>query len=221
MPGPREVRVRVRAVGLNHLDVWVRRGVPGHVFPLPLVPGCDVSGVVDALGPGATGVAPGDEVVIGPLLSCGRCPACRAGEEPHCREAQILGESRDGGCAEYVVVPDVNVHPKPPGLDVIAAAAVPLTFLTAWHMLHARARLQAGERVLVHAAGSGVSSAAIQIAMLSGARVLATAGTDEKCARARSLGAEAAVNYRTQDFVVEARRWAGKTGVDVVIDHVG
>lgn len=221
IPGPREVRVRVRAVGLNHLDVWVRRGVPGHVFPLPIVPGCDVSGVVDALGPGATGVAPGDEVVLGPLLSCGRCLACRAGEEPLCRDAGILGESRDGGCAELVVVPDVNVHPKPAGLDSVAAAAVPLTFLTAWHMLHARARVRPGELVLVQAAGSGVSSAAIQIAALSGARVLATAGTDEKCARALKLGAEAAVNYRTQDFVAEARRFAGKRGVDVVIDHVG
>ena len=220
-PGPREVRIRVRAVGLNHLDVWVRRGVPGHVFPLPIVPGCDVSGVVDALGPGATGVAPGDEVVLGPLLSCGRCRACRAGDEPSCRDAEILGESRDGGCAEYVVVPDVNVHPRPAGLDPVAAAAVPLTFLTAWHMLHARARVQAGERVIVHAAGSGVSSAAIQIAVLSGARVLATAGSDLKCARARELGAEVAVNYRSQDFVAEAKRWAGRAGADVVLDHVG
>jgi NADPH:quinone reductase-like Zn-dependent oxidoreductase len=220
-PGPREVRVRVRAVGLNHLDVWVRRGVPGHVFPLPIVPGCDVAGVVDALGPGASGVAPGDEVVLGPLLSCGRCPACRSGEEPHCREAEILGESRDGGCAEYVVVPDVNVHPRPAGVDAVAAASVPLTFLTAWHMLHARAHVQPGERVIVHAAGSGVSSAAIQIAVLSGARVLATAGSDAKCDRARALGAEVAVNYRSGDFVAEAKRWAGRAGIDVVVDHVG
>ena len=220
-PGPKEVRIRVRAVGLNHLDVWVRRGVPGHTFPLPIVPGCDVAGVVDALGPGATGAAVGDEIVLGPLLSCGRCRACRSGNEPHCREASILGESRDGGCAEYVVVPEANVFPAPPGLDAVRAAAVPLTFLTAWHMLKARADVQPGERVLIHAAGSGVSSAAIQIATLLGARVLATAGSEAKCARARALGAERAVDYRKGDFLAEARAWAGRSGVDVVIDHVG
>ena len=220
-PKPNDVRVRVRAVGLNHLDVWVRRGVPGHVFPLPIVPGCDVAGTVDALGPGATGVAIGDEVVVGPLLTCGRCRACRAGEDPRCRHAGILGESRDGGCAEFVVVPDRNVFPRPAGLDPVQAAAVPLTFLTAWHMLTARAGVRPGERVLVHAAGSGVSSAAIQIATLLGARVLATAGSDTKCTRAIGLGAERAVNYRTQDFLAETRAWAGRDGVDVVIDHVG
>jgi NADPH:quinone reductase-like Zn-dependent oxidoreductase len=214
-PGPGEIRIRVQAVGLNHLDVWVRKGVPGHVFPLPIVPGCDVAGVVDALGAGATGAAAGDEVVVGPLLTCGRCRACR------CREAGILGESRDGGCAEYVVVPQANVFPRPRGLDATAAAAVPLTFLTAWHMLRARARVQPGERVMIHAAGSGVSTAAIQIATLLGARVLATAGSDAKCARAIELGAEQAVNYRSGDFVAEARRFAGRDGLDVVLDHVG
>ena len=220
-PGPKQIRVRVRAVGLNHLDVWVRRGVPGHTFPLPIVPGCDVAGVVDALGPGASGASVGDEVVLSPLLSCGRCRACRSGHEPHCREARILGESTDGGCAEYVVVPEANVFAAPPGLDPVQAAAVPLTFLTAWHMLKARADVQPGERVLIHAAGSGVSSAAIQIATLFGARVLATAGSDAKCARALTLGAERAVNYRERDFVADARAWAGRSGVDVVVDHVG
>jgi NADPH:quinone reductase-like Zn-dependent oxidoreductase len=220
-PGSKEIRVRVKAVGLNHLDVWVRRGVPGHTFPLPIVPGCDVAGEVDALGPGAAGAAVGDAVVVGPLLSCGRCRACRSGREPLCRDAGILGESRDGGCAEYVVVPEVNVFAAPAGLDPVRAAAVPLTFLTAWHMLKARADVQPGERVLVHAAGSGVSSAAIQIATLLGARVLATTGSDAKCARAVELGAERAVNYRERDFVAETRSWAGRGGVDVVIDHVG
>ena len=220
-PGPREVRVRVRAVGLNHLDLWVRAGVPGHTFPLPIVPGCDVAGVVDAIGPGAQGAAPGDEVVVSPGLSCGRCLSCRAGEDALCKSYGILGESVDGGCQEYLVVPDVALFPKPPGLDWTEAAAVPLTFLTAWHMLKARACVQPGELVLVHAAGSGVSAAAIQIATLLGARVITTAGTDAKCARGVALGAEEAVNYRSSDFVQAAHRFSGGRGVDIVVDHVG
>jgi NADPH:quinone reductase-like Zn-dependent oxidoreductase len=220
-PGPREIRIRVRAVGLNHLDLWVRNGVAGHSFPLPIVPGCDASGVVDALGPGASGVAVGDEVVVAPGVSCGRCLACRAGEDALCRTYEILGESRDGGCQEHLIVPDDGCFPKPHRLDWTEAAAVPLTFLTAWHMLKARARVQPGERVVVHAAGSGVSVAAIQIATFLGARVLTTAGSDEKCARGLALGAEEAVNYRAADFTVEVRRWTGGRGVDVVVDHIG
>ena len=168
VPGPKEIRVQVRAVGLNHLDLWVRNGVPGHAFPLPIVPGCDVAGVVDALGPGATGVAVGDEVVVAPGVSCGRCLPCRAGDDALCRTYGILGESQDGGCQDYLVLSDSAVFPKPRGLDWEQAAAVPLTFLTAWHMLKERARVQPGESVLVHAAGSGVSVAAIQIATLLG-----------------------------------------------------
>jgi NADPH:quinone reductase-like Zn-dependent oxidoreductase len=220
-PGARQIRIRVRAVGLNHLDLWVRGGVPGHAFPLPIVPGCDAAGVVDRLGPGASGVAVGDEVVVAPGVSCGRCDACRAGDDPLCRHFGILGESRDGGCQEYLVVGDDGCFPKPAGLDWAQAAAVPLTFLTAWHMLKSRARVQPGERVVVHAAGSGVSVAAIQIATLLGARVLTTAGSNEKCAKGIALGAEEAVNYRTSDFTAEVKRWTGGRGVDVVIDHIG
>ena len=220
-PGPCELRIRVRTVGLNHLDLWVRNGVAGHVFPLPIVPGCDAAGVVDALGPGASGVAVGDEVVVAPGVSCGRCTACRAGENALCRSFGIIGESRDGGCQEYLVVGDDGCFPKPPGLDWAEAAAVPLTFLTAWHMLKSRARVQPGERVVVHAAGSGVAVAAIQIATLLGARVLTTAGSDEKCAKGLALGAEEAVNYRAADFAAEVRRWTGGRGADVVVDHVG
>lgn len=219
-PGPREVRVRVRAVGLNHLDLWVRKGVPGHTFPLPIVPGCDIAGVVEALGPGAEGIAVGDEVVVAPGVSCGRCPVFRSGRDALCRSYGILGESRDGGCQELLVVADTGLFLKPSGLDWAHAAAVPLTFLTAWHMLKTRAEVQPGERVLVHAAGSGVSTAAIQIAALLGARVVATAGSEEKCARAIALGAEEAINYRASDFTREVRRWSGG-GVDVVVDHVG
>lgn len=220
-PGPCQVRVRVEAVALNFLDVWVRRGVPGHTFPLPLIPGCDVAGTVDALGPGSDGMAVGDAVVLHPGLSCGRCSACRRGEEPLCRAYHILGETRDGGCAEYVVVPAGNVFPRPPGLDAPSAAALPLTFLTAWHMLVGRAGVKPGERVLVHAAASGVSVAAIQIARLHGARVLATASSSAKCALARTLGAEEVVDTSREDFVAAARAWTGKRGLDVAVDHVG
>lgn len=220
-PAPGEVRVRVRAVGVNHLDVWVRRGVPGHTFPLPLVPGSDVAGTVDAVGPGVTGWSEGTPVVIGPGLSCGTCLACRSDRDPLCRSYGILGESMDGGCREYLTMRADNVFRMPGRISFTDAAAVPLAFLTAWHMLVARAEVRPGDRVLVHAAGAGVSSAAIQIARLWGARVLATAGTDAKCEHARALGAEVAVNYRDGDFVSEVRGWTRKAGVDVAIDHVG
>lgn len=220
-PGPGEVRVRVRAVALNHLDLWVRKGVPGHLFPLPLIPGCDIAGTVEALGPGVDRFALGAPVLVGPGISCGHCRSCRSGREPLCREYGILGETRDGGCAETVVVPAINLFRKPERLDFPEAAAIPLVFLTAWHMLLGRAQLRAGETVLVHAAGSGVSSAAIQIARLFGARVLATAGSDDKCAKALELGAETVVNDRTGDFVEAARRFTAKRGIDVAVDHVG
>jgi NADPH:quinone reductase-like Zn-dependent oxidoreductase len=220
-PGPGEVRVRVAAVGLNHLDLWVRKGVPGHRFPLPIVPGSDVAGVVDRIGPGAAGSSEGDRVVLDPGVSCGSCHPCRSGRESLCSGYGILGETRDGGCAEFITVPARNVLPMPSGLEFPEAAAVPLAFLTAWHMLVARAAVRPGERVLIHAAGSGVSSAAIQIARMLGARVMATAGSEAKCVKARELGAEIAVDYREADFVQEVRKWTGKAGVEVAVDHVG
>ncbi len=216
-----QVRVQVRAVGVNHLDVWVRRGVPGHTFPLPIIPGCDITGVVEKVGDGVTGFSEGDPVVVAPGFSCGRCRPCRSGNDPLCRRYGILGESADGGCVEYVLQKPESLFPMPDGLSFESAAAMPLVFLTAWHMLVARARIRPGERVLIHAAGSGVSSAAIQIAVLWGARVFATAGTDEKCALARELGAEETVNYNQADFVAGVRSWSGRAGVQVALDHVG
>jgi len=221
-PGPGEVRLRVRAVALNHLDVWVRRGVPGHPFPLPIVPGCDVAGVVDALGPGTAGpFKPGDAALVAPGISCGACAACSLGDDHLCRDYGILGETRDGGCAEAVVVPARNLLPHPAGLAPEMAAAIPLVFLTAWHMVVERARVRPGETMLVHAAGSGVSSAAIQIGKVIGARVFATAGTDAKAEKARALGADEAINYREKDFSAEIRRLTAKRGVDAIVDHVG
>ena len=220
-PGPGEVRVRVIAAGVNHLDLWVRRGVPGHTFPLPMTLGCDGAGVVDALGAGVTGWREGDEVVLAPGLSCGTCRRCLGGQDQLCASYGILGETRDGTNATHVVVPARNLMVKPASLEFEVAAAFGLTFLTAWHMLSARADLRPGETVLVHAAGSGVSSAGIQMATLLGARVIATAGSPEKLQAARALGAEHVIDYRAHDFVAEVRKITGRRGVDVVFDHVG
>ncbi len=215
------VRLRVRAAGLNHLDLWVRGGVPGHTFPLPLILGCDFAGVVDAVGDGVTNVQPGDEIAVAPGFSCGTCRACLAGDDNLCPRYGIFGEMADGGCADYAVIPAANVLPKPPSMSFEEAAAFPLVFLTAWHMLVARCRVRPGETVLVHAAGSGVGSAAVQIAKLWGATVIATAGSAAKLEMARKLGADHLVNYREQDFAKEVRALTGKRGVDIVFEHTG
>jgi NADPH:quinone reductase-like Zn-dependent oxidoreductase len=207
-PQPDEVRVRVKAAALNHLDTWVRRGIEGVRFPLPIIPGCDGAGVVDAVGEAARGIEVGREVVLSPGLG-----------HPLERDYGILGETRDGTCAEYIVVPRENVLPKPERLSWEETAAFPLAYLTAWAMLVRRAAIRPGEWVLVHAAGSGVGVASIQIAKLFSCRVLATASTEEKRARARELGADEVASY--EDFVPVARRLTGKAGVDVAVDHIG
>lgn len=219
VPRPGEALVRVRACALNHLDLWERRGLDRVTLPLPHISGSDVAGEVVAAE--APGVEIGQRVLVQPGLSCGRCPACLSGADNFCPEYDVLGYRSDGGYAELVRVPVQNLVPIPAHVGWIAAAAFPLTFLTAWHMLVSRAQLGAGETVLVLAAGSGVGQAAVQIARLYGARVLATAGSDDKAARARALGAEAVVNHRTQDLAAEVRRLTGGRGADLVIEHVG
>ena len=222
VPGPGEVLVKVRACALNRLDLWVRNGVPGHRFPLPLIPGCEIAGEVAALGDGVDDLEVGRPTLLAPGLSCGVCDRCVGAQDHLCRRYGILGETRDGGYAELIVVPSRNVLPLPAGLSYAEAAALPLVFLTAWHMVVERAGLRAMEDVLIHAAGSGVSSAAIQIARLQGARhVIATAGSDAKLAKARELGATHTVNYHTGDFLDTVREVTGKKGVEVVVDHVG
>ncbi|HUF18811.1 MAG TPA: zinc-binding dehydrogenase [Thermoanaerobaculia bacterium] len=213
--------ISVRAVALNHLDIWLRRGVPGHRFPLPMIPGSEVSGVIESLPYEAGPFAPGDEVIVAPGVSCGLCIACTSGNDPLCRGFGILGETENGGCAARIAVPVRNLVPKPPSLSFIEAAALPLDFLTSWHMLVARAAVRPGETVLVHAGGSGVGSAALQIAKLWGAVVIATAGTKKKINQALELGADHAIPYREVDFVAEVRKLTGKRGVDIVIEHVG
>lgn len=217
---PGEAMVRVRAVALNHLDIWLRRGVPGHKFPLPMIPGSDVSGVVESV-PAGSSFAPGDEVIVAPGYSCGHCQACLSGRDPLCLQFGMLGESRDGGCADRIAVPARNLLRKPARLSFEEAAALPLDFLTSWHMLIARAELRPGETILVHAGGSGVGSAAIQIGKLWGATVYATVGSPEKAAHALELGADAVIEYRSVDFLAEVRKLTAKRGVNIVVEHVG
>ncbi|MBA2734171.1 MAG: zinc-binding dehydrogenase [Acidobacteria bacterium] len=216
-----EILVEVRACALNHLDVWARGGLPGIEIPLPHILGNDIAGVVREAGELVTWVKAGDEVMLQPGVSCGHCIECLRGQDNFCMEYDILGYRRDGGYAEMVAAPGVNVIPKPKNLTWEEAAALPLVTVTAWHMLVTRAQVQPGEDVLIHAAGSGVGSIGIQIAKLRGARVIATAGSDEKLEKARELGADETINYTREDWPKEVRRLTGKRGVDVVFEHTG
>jgi NADPH:quinone reductase-like Zn-dependent oxidoreductase len=207
--GANEVLVRVRACALNHLDLWVRRGLPGVAIPLPHVPGSDVAGELAKVGADVCTVKVGQKVVLAPGVTCGRCPACIAGKDNRCREFTNLGYRIDGGCAEFVRCPEVNCMPYPENLDWGQAAAVPLVFLTAWHMLINRAELQSGEDVLVLAGGSGVGMAAIQIAKFFGARVIATASSDAKLGKAKQLGADELINHGTMKIDKGSRRGGG------------
>ncbi len=217
----RDVLVRVRACALNHLDLWVRRGLPGVKFPMPHIPGSDIAGEVAEVGADVSTIKVGDKVLLAPGVSCGHCPACIAGNDNLCREFTNLGYRIDGGCAEFVRCPEVNCMPYPANLDWVQAAAIPLVFQTAWHMLVSRAQLQPGEDVLVLGAGSGVGSAAIQIARFFGARVIATAGSEAKLELARKLGAQDAIHHGQGGIDKEVRRLTGNRGVDVVVEHVG
>ena len=210
-PGPGEVRVRIRAVALNHLDLWVRRGGPAFKLEYPHRLGSDIVGELDS----------GQKVVVQPGLSCMKCAACLAGHDNLCRWYRILGENAQGGYAEYIVVPEVNIAPYPERLTWAQAAASILTNLTAWQMLVHKGQVAPGDTVLVQGAGSGIGVAAIQIAKLFGAHVIATAGSEDKVKRALALGADHAINYTTGDFVAESRRLTSKRGVDLVIEHVG
>jgi NADPH:quinone reductase-like Zn-dependent oxidoreductase len=219
--GPNEVIVRVKACALNHLDLWVRGGLPNVAIPLPHIPGSDVAGEIAQVGACVTTVRAGQKVVLAPGVTCGKCAACVSGHDNRCRQFTNLGYMIDGGCAEFVRCPEVNCLPYPENLSFEEAAAVPLVFQTAWHMLVGRAELQPGEDVLILGAGSGVGSAAIQIAKFFGARVIATAGNDAKLEKARQLGADHTINHKSQKIREEVRRITGKRGVDVVFEHVG
>ena len=216
-----EVLIHLKAAALNHLDLWVRSGDREKNIPLPHIPGSDGSGTVAEIGNSVKNFKPGDNVLISPGISCGHCSYCLGGQDNLCRQYHVLGTLEDGTYAEYVKVPAINVIPVPPNLDIIQAAAVPLVFLTAWHMLVTLAKLKIGETVLIHGAGSGVGSAAIQIAKLTGAQVITTAGSGEKLKKAKLLGVDEIINYKEKNFAEEVKRITGKRGVDVVFEHIG
>lgn len=221
VPGPGQVRLRVRACAVNRLDQWVRLGIPGLEIPRPHIPGSDVAGEVESLGPGVTGWSPGQRVVVAPGLSCGACAACRAGEDLLCPHYDILGQRSNGGCAEWACVPAVNLFPLPKNLSFEQAASIPLVYLTAWHMLIVNGELRPGQTVLLHSAGSGLGTAALQIARARGARVFATVGSEAKIEPAKSQGADTVALSNDPALAEKIQAWSGGQGVDVVFNHVG
>src|SRR5271170_2897608 len=220
-PKPRkdQVLIRVRACALNHLDIWVRKGLPG--VNLPHILGTDTAGEIVEVGEYVTDFKPGQRVLLAPMHFCNHCAKCVAGLQNQCAEFTVLGNLVDGGNCELIAVPAVNVIPIPDALEFIQAASVPLVFLTAWHMLVGRAGIRPGQTVLVLAGGSGVGIAAIQIAKLFNARVIATAGDEAKLEKARALGADYGINHYKQKISQEVRKITSKEGVDIVVEHVG
>ncbi len=221
VPGPDEVIVKVRACALNHLDIWTRLGIPGIQIPMPHILGCDVAGEVAAVGKKTKSIATGRRVIVSPGIVPKNDPLQGTDWESLSDDFKILGFQVDGGYTEYVKVPARNVIPVSSRLSFEEWSAVPLVFITAWHMLVTRAELRKGEMVLIHAAGSGVGSAAIQIAKHFGAKVITTVGSDEKMKRAKALGADHVINYKTADFSDEVKRITKSKGVDVVLEHIG
>ena len=220
-PQPRkdQVLVRVKACSLNHLDLWVRNGLPG--VRLPHILGSDIAGEVVEAGEYVTGFSPGQRVLIAPMHFCGHCVKCLAGLQNQCREFTVLGNAVDGGNCELIAVPAANVIPIPDSLDFNQAASVPLVFLTAWHMLVGLAAIRPGQTVLVLGASSGVGIAAIQIAKMFHCRVITTAGNESKLEKARALGADFAIDHYKQKISEEVRKITSKEGVDIVVEHVG
>lgn len=218
---PREDRVlvRVRACALNHLDLWIRKGLPG--IKLPHINGSDIAGDVIEVGSYVSSVKAGTRVLLAPMTFCNYCSQCTSGQQSFCRDFSVLGYATDGGNAEFISVPEVNVIPIPESLTYDQAASVPLVFLTAWHMLVARSHLKAGDTVLVLGGGSGVGSAAIQICKMLNARVIATAGDEAKLEKSRELGADYSINHYKQKIADEVRKITAKAGVDIVFEHVG
>ncbi|HTU42102.1 MAG TPA: zinc-binding dehydrogenase [Candidatus Aquilonibacter sp.] len=220
-PQPRkdQVLVRVKACSLNHLDIWVRKGLPG--VKLPHILGSDVAGEIVELGEYVAGFKVGQRVLLAPMHYCGHCEKCVAGLQNQCREFTVMGNGVDGGNRELIAAPAANVIPIPDSLAFNEAASVPLVFVTAWHMLVGRAQVRPGQTVLVLGAGSGVGTAAIQIAKLFHCRVITTAGDESKLAKARELGADYGINHYRQKISDEVRRITNKEGADIVIEHVG
>jgi NADPH:quinone reductase-like Zn-dependent oxidoreductase len=219
--GPADVLVRVRACALNHLDLFVREGLPGFRLPLPFWTGCDIAGEVAQVGAAVRDITVGDRVAVNPNLHCGRCEFCAKGEQSLCVTYGILGEHVHGGLAEYVKVAGDKVLKLPAHVKYEDAAAFILVNMTAWRMLVTQARLRAGEDLLVIGVGGGVSSTAVQIGKLCGARVWVTSSSDDKLARARELGADECINHAREDWARVVWEKTGRRGVDVVLENVG
>jgi NADPH:quinone reductase-like Zn-dependent oxidoreductase len=220
-PGNGEVLIQVKSAALNHLDIWVRKGRRGVTLSMPHILGSDGAGVVSEIGAGVEGIAVGDEVLVNPGLSCGKCEYCRRGEQSECESFGILGMIRPGTFAEYVAVPVGNVYRKPGHLSFDEAAALPLAYVTAWRMLMTRAGLKPGQTLLIHGIGGGAALAALQLAKLAGAVIIVTSSSDEKLKRAEQLGANNRINYKTSDVASTVRDITGGRGVDVVFETVG
>lgn len=221
-PGLGEVTVAIRVVALNHIDVWGWRGMAFAKRKMPLTVGAEASGVVDAVGPGVTGLLPGQLVSIYGARTCGLCRHCRAGRDNLCENVSgVHGFHLDGFAQERMNVPARLLVPAPPGVDDVGAALAPVTFGTVEHMLFDNARLEPGETILVHAGGSGIGTAAIQLAKRMGCIVITTVGSDDKIEKAKALGADHVINYRTDRFEGVVRKLTKKKGVDVVFEHVG
>lgn len=214
-----QVLVRIKACAMNHLDLWVRKGLPG--VNLPHILGSDVAGEIVEVGEYVTGFAPGQRILLAPMHFCNHCAKCVAGLQNQCPEFTVLGNRVDGGNCELIAAPAVNVIPIPDTLDFNQAASVPLVFLTAWHMLTGRASIRPGQTVLVLGGSSGVGIAAIQVAKLFHARVITTAGDEKKLEKARALGADHGINHYQQKISEEVKKLTNKEGVDIVVEHVG
>lgn len=220
-PGAGEVLVRTHAAAFNHLDLFVLAGIPGIELTMPHIPGSDGAGIVAEVGAGVTRFSPGQGVMLNACLWCGQCEFCLAGEQSLCVKLHLIGEHRPGTMAEFFAAPEANLELIPEGVEHRQAAAFSLVFQTAWRMLHTRAGLRAGEDVFIHGIGGGVSSAALKICKLAGARVFVTSSSDEKLEKARQEGADFTYNYIDQDVVREGLRETDKRGFDVVVDNVG
>lgn len=220
-PGAHEVKIRVRGCGVNHLDIWVREGLRGPDIPMPHILGSEVTGEIAETGKSALGLKVGQRVMVTPGLSCRRCKHCLSGNDSQCSDFRIMGYQTQGGYAEFVTVSSTNVLPISDVWSFEEWAAIPLVFLTAWHMLLTRGGLRPGEDVLIHAAGSGIGSAAVQIAKFCGARVITTVGSTEKIEKAKNLGADEVINYREQDFTETVKELTAGKGVELVFEHIG
>lgn len=218
---PDEVLVRVKACALNHLDIWIRQGIPAYQIPLPHISGCDVAGQIERVGSQVWGVKVGQKVFVSPGLNCGNCDECKVGHDNLCPSFGVFGAKTDGGYAEFVAVPGTNVIAIPGSLTFDQAAAFPLVSVTAWHMVVTLGWLRHGETALIMGAGSGVGSMAIQIAKYIGAKVITTVGSEDKVKRALVIGADEVINHATDDVAKRVFELTGGQGVDVVIEHIG